>query len=126
MHFARRVAFSVFASLLQIAACSSDSSPPSTGSTGGASATGGSGGSASPDNPCKFSNCPNEPNPITAATCQLLFEGPCGVQAMAEYKCIHDNDRCLADGRQDGTYVLSMCKDIELAAIGCTADAGTR
>jgi hypothetical protein len=126
MDFARRVAFSLFASLLQIAACSSDSSPSSTGNTGGGSPTGGSGGGASHDNPCKFSSCPKESNPITDEACQFVFQGPCGAQAMAEYKCIHDNDRCLADGTQDGAYVLSMCRDLEMAAIGCATDAGAR
>jgi hypothetical protein len=131
MHAAHRALLAAIASLLTTASCSSSDSSGSGGAGGGggsggtaaggdsSAATTGTGGSTGNDNECKFSNCPNETNPLTDDACNLLINGPCGTQARASFKCVHDNDRCLPNGRQDGTYVREMCLTLQEAVGIC-------
>jgi hypothetical protein len=124
MHPANRALLAAIASLLPtIASCSSSDSGGGTGGTaaGGDSstATTGTGGSTGNDNECRFSSCPNETNPLSDDACNLLINGPCGTQAKASFKCVHDNDRCLPNGQQDGTYVRQMCLTLQEAVGIC-------
>ena len=130
MHAAHRALLVAVASLLlTIASCSSSDSSGGTGGSGaggtagttagGSSGSTGTGGSSGNNNACNFSSCPAETNPLTDDACNLLLNSPCGTEAKAAFKCDHDNDRCLANGRQDGTYVRQMCLTLQEAVGIC-------